>query len=86
MTNQDDLEIREQEVRLAQGLAKLKAIPEFQELILDGYIKETLMRTSQYLISQDPATRQMTIEEIMAVDYFRDYLARIESAMEIDDE
>lgn len=85
MSNQEtDLEIRKKEIEAGQALVRLKANKDFVELVLDGYIKDVLMKQSQYMISMDPASRQMASEMVMAANYFRDYLARIEQTAEED--
>lgn len=78
MTNQQsDLEIRRQEIEMGEALRRLEANPDFKKVILDGYIMRTLVEESQYLISMEPSSRQMIIEQIMAVNYLRDYLTSI---------
>lgn len=85
-TQESDLEIRKREIELGQALARLKSNPDFQEVVLSGYIEDVLMKQSQYMISMDPASRQMASEMVMSANYFRDYLARVENAAEVDDE
>lgn len=85
--NQEDLDVSQKRaIELGQDLEWCKTQPQFQRLIMDGYIKDVLLRQSQYMISMDPATRQMTSEQIMSVNYFRDYLVGVANSAEVDDE
>ena len=77
-----DLQIR-RDIELGEDLEYLKNLPQFQRVILEGYITQVLMKDSQYMISMDPASRQKTMEEIMSVGYFREYLGGITNAADV---
>ena len=75
MSNQvdSDLEIREQ-IEMGKALERMKNTDDFKLVIANGYIKRTLVVDSQGITSDDPYTRQKTLDLLMAVNYFRDHL------------
>ena len=71
MNNQETNEevARAQAIVLGEDLQYLRGLPQFQRVILDGYITETLLEGSKDLIDMNPAVRQATMESIMSVNY-----------------
>ena len=79
---ESDLQIR-QDMELGRDLEYLQTLPQFQRVVIDGYIKNVLSNTSKDMISLNPAVRQNVMEEIMSVGYFRQYLDNIVSSATI---
>ena len=73
MTNRTEETETRKDIGLGHSLDRLMNNPDFQDVVLDGYINNTLMNTSRHCMSADGQTRQQTIEEIMAVSYLRNY-------------
>lgn len=80
--NDSDLQIR-REIQLGEALDRLKINPDFQMVIVDEVITNTLLKGSQSIISPEPVTRNMVIEEIIGVNMLRDKLARMTNAKEV---
>jgi len=84
--NKPDLQISKQleADRLAgEDLEFLNNLPQFQRLIIDGYIMDTLVHKSPDMIDMNPAVRQSTMEEIMAVNYLRRHLDGVVNAADL---
>lgn len=75
--NETDLTISNeniQKIQLGEDLEYLNTLPQFQRVMIDGYMMDTLVHASKEMIDMNPAVRQSTMEEIMAVNYLRRYL------------
>jgi len=75
--NETDLTISNENIKkiqLGEDLEYLNTLPQFQRIMIDGYMMERLVNQSKEMIDMNPALRQQTMEEIMAVNYLRRYL------------
>jgi len=78
--NETDLTISNENIKkiqLGEDLEYLNTLPQFQRIMIDGYMMERLVNQSKEMIDMNPALRQQTMEEIMAVSYLRRYLDRV---------
>lgn len=84
MNNQEDkIELQRQKAReVKEDLDFLDACPQFQRVITEGYIMDTLINQSEGMLDMNPAIRQSTMEAVMSANYLRRALeAKYEDAM-----
>ena len=79
MNNQETTELSElhEKMELGLALARLEKDKDFELVIKNAIIMETLVNGSRGLLTLDPAGRQEALEKIMSVNYIRDMLMNI---------
>ena len=66
-----------QKVELGQALQRLSQNQDFNMVIMEGYIINTLLDISENMLDIQPPVRQEALEQVQSVNYLKRYLTSV---------